>query len=357
MAVTSFATGDNLAVKLWSKKLAVEALKQTWCYKFMGTDDNSVIQIFDDTQKSPGDRIRIPLRRLLVASGVLGDLTLEGNEERINYYSDDVFIQQLRHAVREGGKFTRQLVPFDIREHARASLQDWWADRIDTWFFNQIAGNTQQADTRFTGLQATIAPDSDHQVFAGGATGESSLSAGTAAMKFTLTLLDVCVEKAKSLAVPIRPIMVNGEEKYVMFMHHYQVTDMRTNTNTGQWFDIQKAAMQGGNVTKNPIYTGAIGEYNGVILHASNRVPLISGSAAGATGVGRAIFCGAQAVGMAFGRDNGPERFNWVEDYFDYENQFGVAAGCIAGMKKLVFNGSDFATIVCSTYAAAHTSS
>jgi len=88
MATTAFATGDNLAVKLWSKKIAVEALKQTWCYKFMGSDDNSVIQIFDDTQKSAGDRIRIPLRRLLAANGVLGDQTLEGNEERINYYSD-----------------------------------------------------------------------------------------------------------------------------------------------------------------------------------------------------------------------------------------------------------------------------
>lgn len=355
MAVTSFATGDNLAVKLWSKKIAVEALKQTWCYKFMGTDDNSVIQIFDDTQKSPGDRIRVPLRRLLTANGVLGDLTLEGNEERINYYSDDVFINQLRHAVREGGKFTRQLVPFDIREHARASLQDWWADKIDTWFFNQIAGNTAQADVRLTGLQATIAPDSDHQVFAGGATSEANI-ANSAVMKFTLTLIDVCVEKAKSLAVPIRPLMVNGEEKYVMFLHNYQVTDLRTNTNTGQWFDIQKAAMQGGNVTKNPIFTGAIGEYNGVILHASSRVPAFSSSAGVDTGR-RAIFCGAQAAGMAFGRDNGPERFSWVEDYFDYENQFGVAAGCIAGMKKLVFNGSDFATIVASTYAVAHTTS
>ena len=88
MATTAFATGDNLAVKLWSKKIAVEALKQTWCYKFMGSDDNSVIQIFDDTQKSAGDRIRIPLRRLLAGNGVLGDQTLEGNEERINYYSD-----------------------------------------------------------------------------------------------------------------------------------------------------------------------------------------------------------------------------------------------------------------------------
>jgi len=358
MAVTAFATGDSLAVKLWSKKLAVEALKQTWVYKFMGTDDNSVIQIFDDTQKSAGDRIRIPLRRLLAGNGVVGDQTLEGNEERINYYSDDVFINQLRHAVREGGKFTRQLVPFDIREHARAGLQDWWADRIDYWFFNQICGNVVQTDVRFTGLQSTIYPDSQHLVIAGGSAGTTtvgSLSA-VAANGFNLNLIDVCVEKAKSMDVPIRPIMINGEEKYVMFLHHYQVTDLRENTNTGQWFDIQKAAMQGGNVTKNPIYTGAIGEYNGCILHASNRVPLacVTGSAVANTRM--AAFCGAQAVGMAFGRENGPERFNWVEDYFDYENQFGVAAGCIGGLKKLVFNGSDFATIAVATYAAAHNS-
>lgn len=356
MATTSFATGDSLAVKLWSKKLAVEALKQTWVYKFMGTDDNSVIQIFDDTQKSPGDRIRVPLRRLLTASGVIGDQTLEGNEERINYYSDDVFINQLRHAVREGGKFTRQLVPFDIREHARASLQDWWADRIDTWFFNQIAGNTAQTDVRYTGMQATIAPDSDHLVIAGKNATTGALTSASADAKFTLTLIDVCVEKAKSLAVPIRPIMINGEEKYVMFLHNYQVTDLRTNTNTGQWFDIQKAAMQGGNVSKNPIYTGAIGEYNGVVLHGSSRVPNAVSATSALAGTRAAIFVGAQAVGMAFGRDNGPERFSWVEDYFDYENQFGVAAGAIGGMKKLVFNGSDFATIVCATWAEAHTS-
>lgn len=358
MATTSFATGDALAVKLWSKKIAVEALKQTWAYKFMGRDDNSVIQIFDDTQKGPGDRIRVPLRRLLTANGVAGDATLEGNEERINYYYDDVFINQLRHAVREGGKFTRQLVPFDIREHARMSLQDWWADRIDTWFFNQICGNVAQTDLRFTGNQTAIAADSQHLVIANGAANSTvgSLS-NIAADKFTLTLIDVCVEKAKTLEVPIRPIMIGGEEKYVMFLHHNQVTDMRTNTSTGQWFDIQKAAMQGGNISKNPIYTGALGEYNGVILHASNRVPLAVSATSAVANTRAAVFCGAQAVGMAFGRENGPERFNWVEDYFDYENQFGVAAGMIGGMKKLVFNGSDFATIVCPTYAAAHTSS
>ncbi len=316
MAVTSFATGDNLAVKLWSKKVSVEALKQTWCFKFMGKDDSAVIQIFDDLQKSPGDRIRIPLRRLLSANGVLGDGTLEGNEERITYYNDDLYIQQLRHAVREGGRFTRQLVPFDIREHARLSLQD----------------------------------------YAGGKSTDASLT-NSATTKFTLTLIDVAVEKAKTMAVPIRPVMIGGEQKYVMFLHHFQVTDMKASTATNQWFDIQKAAMQGGQVSNNPIYTGALGEYNGVILHASNRVSGFSAGASLVANKGRvAVLCGAQAAVMGFGRGHSPERYEWVEDYFDYENQFGVAAGCIAGLKKTVFNGSDFATIAIRTWATSHSS-
>ncbi len=361
MAVTSFATGDALAVKLWSKKVSVEALKQTWVYKFMGKDDNSVIQIYDDTQKGPGDRIRVPLRRLLSGAGVQGDGTLEGNEERIQYFSDDVFINQLRHAVREGGRFTRQLVPFDIREHARYSLQDWWADRIDTWFFNQITGNTGQTDTRFTGNQTAIAADADHLIIAGGSagTGPSGFTlSNTTTHKFTLTLVDVAIERAKTLDVPIRPVMVGGEAKYVLFLHHHQVTDLRTNIATNQWFDIQKAAMQGGQVSNNPIYTGAIGEYNGAVFHATNRIPGLSSSASGVTGtpVRHAVLCGAQAAAMAFGRGHSPERYEWVEDYFDYENQFGVAAGCISGLKKTVFNGSDFATIAIRTWAESHSS-
>ena len=35
----------------------------------------------------------------------------------------------------------------------------------------------------------------------------------------------------------------------------------------------------------------------------------------------------------------------------DYENQFGVAAGLIGGVKKTVFNSIDYATIALTTYA------
>tara|TARA_R110001583_G_scaffold37058_19_gene121352 strand:+ start:110 stop:250 length:141 start_codon:yes stop_codon:yes gene_type:complete len=42
----------------------------------------------------------------------------------------------------------------------------------------------------------------------------------------------------------------------------------------------------------------------------------------------------------------------WVEELFDYENELGVAAGMIYGLKKTVYNSIDFGTVVMSSRAA-----
>src|SRR5687768_12275437 len=113
-----------------------EALKRTYALQFMGTGSDSIIQIKTELNKAAGD-------------GISGDSTLEGNEEALITYSQNVSIDQLRHAVRSSGKMSEQRVPFSVRAEARDGLADWWSDRIDTWFFNQICGNTAQADTKY----------------------------------------------------------------------------------------------------------------------------------------------------------------------------------------------------------------
>lgn len=40
-----------------------------------------------------------------------------------------------------------------------------------------------------------------------------------------------------------------------------------------------------------------------------------------------------------------------MEEEFDYQNQIGISAAMIFGLKKMVFNSNDFATIVMSGYA------
>lgn len=243
---------------------------------------------------------------------------------------------------------SEQRVPFTVRAEARDGLADWWADRIDSAFFNQLGGNTGETDTRRTGSQATLAPDGDHVIYYDAAgtshTAETSVSTTDT---FNLEAIDWCVEKAETLKNPIRPIRMGKDKYWVMFLHPFQVTDLRTNTSTGQWLDIQKAAMQGGQITKNPIFTGALGVYNNTILHSNTRVPSVQASTR------RAVFAGAQAGAVAFGRRSGKNTYSWREELFDYGNQLGVAAGSIWGLKKCRFNGSDHASIVVTTYAVA----
>lgn len=351
MANTNYGVNHPLAVKLWSKKLFHEALKTTWIYRFLGTDTNSVIQIKDDLRKSAGDRVRCGLRMLLSGDGIQGDGTLEGNEESLVTFNDDIFIDQIRHAVRSEGKMSEQRVPFSVREESRMGLQDWFADRLDTWFFNQVCGNTAEARTLYTGNQATIAPDAAHRVWHDGQASEGSL---VAANTMSMALIDKCVAQAKTLSPMIRPIRIDGGNYYVAFLHPFDVYQLRQDASTaGSWADIQRAAMEGGQLTKNPIFSGAIGMWNGVILHEATRIPnIVSTPAAGAiTDYRRPVFCGAQAAAMAFGKNSGPGKMSWVEDTFDYGNQLGVSAGLIGGLKKTVFDSADFSTLVMATYA------
>ncbi|HYH17877.1 MAG TPA: N4-gp56 family major capsid protein [Azospirillum sp.] len=361
MAGTSYGVNHPLAVKLWSRKLMSEAIKATWFSKFIGTSANSIVQIKSETSKDSGDKVTFGLRARLRGAGVQGDATLEGNEEALTTYDDNVIIDQMRHAVRSKGKMSEQRVPFNVRDEAKEGLKDWFAERLDVWFFNQLAGYTAETRTLFTGNQAVVAPDAYHRIFAG--TGNAADEDLADTDLFSLSLIDKAVELANTLdhetaegLVPLRPLRMDGEDKYVMFLHDYQVTDLRTTTSTGQWLDIQKAAMAGGQVSKNPIYTGALGEYNGVILHKANRVPKGVHSSTGAAidTVRRAVLCGAQAAAMAFGQGGSLNKMDWTEELFDYGNQLGVAAGMIAGLKKTRFNDRDFGTIVVSTYAAKH---
>ena len=355
MAKTEFGVNDALAVKLWSKKLAVEALKATYFSKFMGEGTDSLIQIKTETKKGRGDKITFGLRMQLSGAGVQGDGVLEGNEEALTIYSDSVLIDQLRHATRANGRMSQQRVPFDVRMESLDGMTDWWQDRLDSWFFNQICGNVAQSDTRYTGNNAVTAPDASHHIFPPSETTDEGLDSTGDTM--SLALVESALEKAKTLSPAIRPIKVGGKDWYVMFMHPYQMTDLRAASATaGTYFDIEKAALQGGKISDNPIFTGAEGVYRGVILHESTRVPLGCNSTTGAAvaNTRRAVLCGAQAASIAFGQDNGPNKFTWVEELFDYENQLGVSAGTIAGLKKNIFNSQDFATVVVSTYAVAH---
>lgn len=365
MAATSYAVNHPLAVKLWSKELFHDIIGDSFFGKFMGKGSDNMVQIKTETQKGAGDSIRVGLRSLLTADGKQGDDSLEGNEEALSTYYDTFLINQLRHAVRSGGEMSQQRVHFSVRDEAKDGLKDWWTERLEVSLANQLTGYTTQSDTKYTGHNATVAPTATYRILCGGtgtagaAAAEGSLSA-TTTHAIKLVDLDRAVAIAKTSQTVggttyqrIRPLMVNGKPHYLAFLHPFQIHQLRRDAGTaGNFFDIQKAAMQGGKYDDNPIVNGANFMYNNVIVHEWSYLPPTVG-ASDNTIYRRGVFCGAQAACIGFGQNNGPTKMSWVEELFDYENQLGVAAGTIFGIKKTVFNSIDFGTIVLSGYAPA----
>lgn len=356
MSTTSFPVNDALTVKLFAKMLTVADRNTLEIAPLMGSDPSSIIHIKEETSKGAGDRVTFGLRTRLTGEGKTENETAEGNGEALTTYSDNVTINELGHivGVKSENSIDAQRVPYDLRAEAKDALADWWADRLSVSFFNQVCGNTVQANTKYTGLVAVPAHTANRRIFAGAATNDQSL---TSADNFMLTHIDRAVEMASVGDNIIRPIVVNGAKKYVMYLHDYQVTSLTTNYSSGQWGDIHKAALAGGK-TNSPIYTNALGEYKNVILRKSQDVTLGVNSSTGAAvpNTRRAVLLGAQACVVAYGKKvSGPNKYRWNEELLDHKRRLEVSAWSHFGLKKTQFNSVDFGALTVSTFAAAST--
>lgn len=368
MAETTFGVNNALSNKLWAAKFLKEVEKKTYFGRFMGEDEDSVIQVRTETSQKPGDKVTIGLVASLSGDGVTEGGILEGNEEDLTFYDDSIFINELYHAVRVRNKksIDQQRIPENLRTIGRNRLSQWWATRMDTTMFLHLCGYTGDAFTRdrqtvdpdldvYNGNNDIVGPSASRHIWAGGNSNDQSLTSPTDD-KFVLDLVDEAILIATTSTPLMSPIMVNGEPKWILFLHPSQVKSLRTDVSTSRitWFDVNKALLQGGQpASKNPIYTGALGEYNGVIFHQAYR---ITNGVSAATGLKvantkRAVLVGKQAGFIAYGREsNTSTKYHWEEELFDYKRSLGIGIGAVWGIKKAIFDDVDYATIVISTY-------
>lgn len=357
MAVQGFTSSHALVPQQWSEGLEAEVLKKISYTGLIGKRSDACLQWKDTLSNKPGDTETIGLRMQLNNAPKSSSQAVEGNEQTLTLYDMSFTMDEVVDAVRFKNVIDRQRVNFDMRDEARAALADQLSNAWDTSLFTQLAGARHVTDNTFYGHNAILDPQTvagqDHYFTADASvTDDESL---TSSDTFVLALVDKALERAKTLSPAIRPANIPGlpQVSYVCWLHSYQVTQLKQSTD---WKAIQTAAMQGGRVDDNPLITGALGVYNGVLLMESTRVPtgVVSGTGAEQADVRRAIFTGAQSAVIGWGRLGGtPRRFRWVEKQFDYDREYGVAAGFLGGIKLMQFNGKPFGSIVISTYAVA----
>jgi N4-gp56 family major capsid protein len=343
MAQTIIGLNDAKAVKKYSAFLAVDVGRKSYfSRKFMGVGEEASmpIQMLTELQNDAGEYISFDLTMQMKMQPVEGDDVLENREEELKFYSDGVYIDQLRGGINSGGKMTRKRTIHKLRKIARRRQTDWWARVFDELFFIYLSG-ARGVDPKFvfptsyTGFanNAYHAPDSEHIMYADN-TVKATLAASN---KMDLTEIDKAVSVATMMGggtggatggtdgntqtPSIQPIMIDGEDHFVCVMNPWQVFDVRTSTTSGQWLDIQKAAAAAEG-RKNPIFKGTLGMHNNVVMHEHKSIIQFSDYGSGGNVLAaRALFLGEQAAVCAFGSPGTGLRFSWHEETRDNGRQ------------------------------------
>jgi len=369
MAQTIVGMNDAKAVKRYSGNLAVDVGRKgyfTRKYMSKGEVPTRPIQQLTDLELDAGEQITYDLSMQLSMQPIEGDKELHGKEEKLEFFTDVVYIDQMRGGADCGGRMTRKRTLHDLRKIAKARSTDWWARVFDELIFMYLSGargvdtdRTFLYPTTYTGFanNSLTTPDSAHIVYGGAAT-------SSATMVTTDTMTTAPIDKAVAYAgmmggggpayaetPQLQRCDIDGEEMFLCIMNEWQAYNLRRNTTTNDWADIQKAIATA--IRKESEFMkGGMGIWNNVVLQKHPAVIQFSNYGAGANvGAARALFLGLQAGVIAFGSPGQDLRFGWFEEGRDNNNRVVISTHTIWGFKKATFNGIDFGVVVIDTAA------
>lgn len=304
-----------LVPKVWAKKVWHEGLKDSYFDKFTALDGSNVVHKNKDLENVKGDSVVFGLMMNLNGSGVEGNRQkLSGAEDTLNIYDFTVQTQLVRNAVSRY-EADDQKTQYDMLKEIKGALKQWLSDWLDNRLINKLSYN----------------PSNGEVLYASAAGTQSSITAND---KLTTTIISRAKRKAMMHAPKVQPIKVDGMDKYIMLVHPWAARDLKDDP---KWL----AAQQNANVrgSKNPIFTGSLGEYDGVILYEYERV-LSSNIGASSANVCQNLLLGKQAACFAVAR---PAKH--IEQTDDYGNIAGNGIAFYSAVEKTKFNGLDYGVI------------
>ena len=361
MANTNFSALTSEQLTIWSRDFWRVARNMSFINQFAGSGPNSMVQeISELTQSEKGARAVLTLLADMTGDGIVGDNTLEGNEEALRSFDIVVQLDQLRFANRLSGRLADQKSVVNFREHSRDALAYAMADRIDQLAFLSLAGiaytnkNNGALRSVLTSGQNlgdlafnsdVTAPTSNrHKRISGDNLAAGSVTSITATDK--LKYRHIVDLKAFAKDQYIRGMRGAGnEEMFHFFVTPQVMADLKLDSDFLS--NVRSAGVRGPN---NELFAGSSSlMVDGVMVHEFRHVPNTSGALSGSnSNAGSAgykggsgadvdyascLFCGAQSLAMA---DIGLPEI--VEDTFDYGNQNGISIGKIFGLKKPKYN-------------------
>lgn len=334
MSLTNARSG--LTPQQWDDKFFMEYVREQRFKRYMGTDENSIIQLKENLTKAKGDKITFASVRKLSGNGVTGNGTLEGNEEALDSRSMYVTVAPLRHAVAVT-EWDEQKSAIDLRDAAKMALKLWMMEQMRDDIIAALGSinGVAYASASEAEKDAWLVDNSDRVLFGAAKSNASSNDHSTSlgnvdstSDKLTPDAVSLMKRIAQTASPAIRPIRLNEDEEwFVLFVNSRSFRDFALNSTVTQ--ANRDARVRG---MDNPLFTGGSLVWDGVIVREIPEIAVLSGVGASSIDVGPAYLCGAQAVGVGWA-----QRTRTRTDTRDYGFVNGVAIGEMRGIEKLKF--------------------
>jgi hypothetical protein len=346
MALTPSVAG--LTPQIWDDKFFTSYVRANQFSRYMGTSENSLIQVKEDLTKKAGDSITYALVNDLTGAGVSGSTALEGAEEAMGSRSFKLSVAMMRNGV-VVHEWDEQKSAIDLRNAARPQLKSWLLkkDRTDIITALQSINGVALASASEAQRDAWLDDNNDRILF-GAAAGNTDSTGGTVAYdysdsiaavdnsadKLTKSVVSLAKRMARAASPAIRPIEVDGKgEWFVLFANRFAFRDLKADLAS----TFSSAEVRG---KENPLFVDGDLIWDGVIIR---EIPELASYSNGSIQVANNVLCGAQA--LAFGWAQRPTTRTEVRDYGALH---GVALQQIRGISKMQFGkgSSDTADLV-----------
>ena len=347
MANSAAATG--LTVQQWDEKFFEDSINANQFNGYMGTDENSLIQLKEKLMKAPGDSVTFGLVNKLSGSAVTGSSTLEGNEEALISRSHKLTIDQYRNAVLIP-VLENQFSAIDLRKAGRSALMTWETELVRDQIITALASiNGVAYGTASEAQKDAWLVDNADRVLFGAAKSNNSGNDHSAALaeidntadKLTPAALSLMKRMAKSSSPKVGALKnrtkTSKSDAYVLFVGSLNLRNLTENATFVQANREARSRGKG-----NPLFDGADYVWDGIAIVEIEDIPVTGAVGAAGIQVAPVYLCGAQAIGMAIAK-----RPQSMEEDFDYGDKQGLAIRQWHEIDKLRFGtgGSDTADL------------
>lgn len=319
MARTVIENGNDLSPIIVQKKMFLDQVKNSFFSKFMSANGDSIVHTKEDFTKMKGDTMTFGIIYRSTGAPIRGSDVAKGKEDKLVTKSFKIEIDITRYPMDVGGSMDNQRFVGDLPSSVRTNLNQWGSEQIDQDIFDAVSTSPT------------------YSYLAGARSGTDAL---TTADKITPSDISkmkaIALNNRESGRIPMRPIMCNGQKHLVLVISSDCAVDLKLDST---YIAANREARE--RSKDNPIFTGALGVWDNVIIFEHENVKIYENGGSGEdVKYSHNILMGAQAVCLAWG-----DRPSIRDEESDYGEIKGLCWRMVNGTEKPVFDSKDFGSM------------